>query len=131
MVFYPDASSVKIDKVVLHYDSAVTTSATTTSVTTTTEAAKYTKVLTPKAEEDKGTDGKASNTKVEFDPMGAYKAIAYYTVKTACRRVKSGRARNSRIWPFRQTSRSLFPTTFRRLLATPYSSWFITRSSVM
>ena len=82
MIFYPDASSVKIDKVVLHYDSAVTTSATTTSVTTTTEAAKYTKVLTPKAEEDKGTDGKASNTKVEFDPMGAYKAIAYYTVKT-------------------------------------------------
>ena len=82
MIFYPDASSVKIDKVVLHYDSAVTTSATTTSVTTTTEAAKYTKVLTPKAEEDKGTDGTASNTKVEFDPMGAYKAIAYYTVKT-------------------------------------------------
>ena len=82
MIFYPDASSVKIDKVVLHYDSAVTTSATTTSVTTTTEAAKYTKVLTPKAEEDKGTDGKASNTKVEFDPMGAYKEIAYYTVKT-------------------------------------------------
>ena len=57
MIFYPDASSVKIDKVVLHYDSAVTTSATTTSVTTTTEAAKYTKVLTPKAEEDKGNDG--------------------------------------------------------------------------
>ncbi|MFR3811401.1 MAG: hypothetical protein ACLTXT_02620 [Ruminococcus callidus] len=97
-------------------------------------------MLTPKAEEDKGTDGKASNTKVEFDPMGAYKAIAYYTVKTNDTNTSGAfgtwndslpegeewQSENSRIWPFRQTSRSLFPTTFRRLSAKPCSSWFIT-----
>ena len=74
-----------VDSVVIYTDDATITTTAATTVTTkptTTVSAKYTKELTPKAEEDKGTDGKASNTKVEFDPMGAYKAIAYYTVKT-------------------------------------------------
>ena len=73
-----------VDSVVIYTDDATITTTAATTVTTqptTTVSAKYTKELTPKAEEDKG-DGTASNTKVEFDPMGAYKAIAYYTVKT-------------------------------------------------
>ena len=40
MVFYPDASSVKIDKVVLHYGNTVTTGTTNTQPSS---GGKYTK----------------------------------------------------------------------------------------
>ena len=77
-----------VDSVVIYTDDATITTTAATTVTTkptTTVSAKYTKELTPKQAEDTDyeTGEKNGNTFVEFDPMGAYKAIAYYTVKSS------------------------------------------------
>ena len=90
MIFYPDASSVKIDKIVLDEGSSENT---TSSVTTTKKAQTQTQTNTTAAP---GADDKNANISTgtqtgtagdkqlyaEFAPNGAKSATLYYTIST-------------------------------------------------
>ena len=90
MIFYPDASSVKIDKIVLDEGSSENT---TSSVTTTKRAQTQTQTNTTAAP---GADDKNANISTgtqtgtagdkqlyaEFAPNGAKSATLYYTIST-------------------------------------------------
>ena len=90
MIFYPDASSVKIDKIVLDEGSSENT---TSSVTTTKRAQTQTQTNTTAAP---GADDKDANISTgtqtgtagdkqlyaEFAPNGAKSATLYYTIST-------------------------------------------------